>query len=131
MKKVIVVLALALPVSITFAQKEEESSSPKEKKEHSLNQEWQEAIKNAEEALRNIDIPEIDIDQIMADVRAAMPTKEQMESYKDEVADAVRELEKVDLSELEEAMRELRYELKDIFGDWDKDRHEDGPKKNE
>ncbi|NND33868.1 MAG: hypothetical protein HKN76_14860 [Saprospiraceae bacterium] len=85
-------------------------------KDNSLNKEWKEAIQEAEKALEDIQMPDIDIDKLMDEARQAMPTREEMESYKEVIAEAVRELKKIDLSELEDALDEIGTELENIFG---------------
>ena len=71
----------------------------------------EEISRNVEEGLREAKqaINEIDMDE----VRKSLPTKEEMESYKKEVRDAMRELEDLDLSPLEEFFKELS----EIFDD--------------
>jgi Tfp pilus assembly protein PilO len=110
MKKIIVLLSLALYVSGTYAQVEERKES------QTLNQEWKQAMEEVEDALKNIEMPDIDVDKIMDDVKRAMPTREEMDSYKEVISDAVKELKKIDLSELESALQDLQIELNDIFG---------------
>ncbi len=118
MKRILcTLLAVLLAAGITFAQKDKEPTQ----KEGTLNQEWQEVIKDVEETLRDIEIPEVNVDEIMEEVREAMPTRAEMDEYKEIVADAVGELKSIDLSELEDALHELRRELGDIFSDQDWD----------
>lgn len=103
-------IAFALSLSMTvFGQANEK------KEDRSLNKEWKEAMEEVETTLNNIEIPDIDVDRIMAEVREAMPTKEELTSYKEVIRDAMREVKKIDLSELEEALNELGHELENIF----------------
>jgi hypothetical protein len=103
-------LAFALTISLNvFSQADEK------KEERSLNKEWREAMEEVENTLEDIEIPEIDVDRIMAEVREAMPTREEMNSYKDVIRKAVNEVKKIDLSELEQALNELGRDLEDIF----------------
>ncbi len=71
----------------------------------------EEISRNVEEGLREAKeaINEIDMDE----VRKSLPTKEEMESYKKEIRDAMKELEDLDLSPLEEFFKELS----EIFDD--------------
>lgn len=117
-------LTILFAAGITFAQKEDKEPT---QREGSLNQELQEVIKDVERTLRDIEIPEVNVDEIMEEVREAMPTRAEMDEYKEIVADAVGELKNIDLSELEEALHELRIELGEIFSDheWnDRDRRQ-------
>jgi hypothetical protein len=103
-------LAFELTISLNvFSQADEK------KEERSLNKEWREAMEEVENTLEDIEIPEIDVDRIMAEVREAMPTREEMNSYKDVIRKAVNEVKKIDLSELEQALNELGRDLEDIF----------------
>ena len=45
-----------------------------------------------------------------------MPSKEEIEEYKDVVQEVIHEFKKIDLSELEIAIKNLNLELQDIFG---------------
>ncbi|MBK8505813.1 MAG: hypothetical protein IPL46_28610 [Saprospiraceae bacterium] len=103
-------LAFALSLSlIAFSQANEKEE------DRSLNNEWKEAMEEVESTLNDIEIPDIDVDHIMAEVRKAMPTRDEMNSYKEIIRKAVTEVKKIDLSELEEALNELGHELEDIF----------------
>ena len=122
-------ILIAATATFTFAQTEKKDNDHQQTDEKTINSEWQEAIRTAEEALRDIEIPDIDVDQIMRDVKEAMPSREEIEDYKEIVTDAVSELKEIDLSGLEEALSELRYELGEIFSDsdWeDRDREREG-----
>lgn len=100
-------------------------SQKDQKEDHrSINKEWKEAMQEVEEALQDIEIPDVDIDRIMEEVRDAMPTREEMDSYREIVSDAVREVKNIDFSELEEALNDLGRELENIF----QDRHYDKSK---
>jgi uncharacterized protein YpuA (DUF1002 family) len=110
MIRLTITLTFALFLSITgFGQANEN------KEDRSLNKEWKEAMEEVESTLENIEIPDIDIDRIMAEVRDAMPTREEMNSYKDIIREAVSEVKKIDFSELEEALNELGEELENIL----------------
>ncbi len=125
MLRLTLTLATVLILSVTgFSQ-------TTEKKETTVNKEWKEAMDEVEKTLEDIEIPEIDIDRIMDEVRASMPTREEMNSYKDVITDAVREIKKIDLSELERALEELGNELGEIFGDRHPEKEKDKSKKIE
>ena len=116
MQKLIITLTLMLSCMLVgFSQ------SDADKDQQSLNQEWKKAMREAEKALEDIELPDIDIDKLMEEARQAMPSREEMESYKEVIAEAVRELKKIDLSDLEDALHEIGKELEDIFGH-DRDR---------
>ncbi len=117
--------ALFVAAGMTFAQVEEKTTPKKDK---SINHEWQQAIDEAADALRNVEIPDIDVDEIMEDVKEAMPTREEIADYKEIVAEAVGELRNIDLSGLEEALAELRAELGDIFEDHNDERRKEKKK---
>ena len=101
----------AFLISLGFGQ------SGQKKEDRSLNREWKEAMEEVEETLDNIEIPDVDIDRIMDEVRQAMPTKEELSSYKEVVREAVQEVRKIDLTELENALDDLSRELEQIFRD--------------
>ena len=131
MKKILFTLSVILLTGgITFSQTEKKET-PKKETDRSINHDWQEAIKDAEEALRNIEIPDIDVDQIMEEVKDAMPTREEIEDYKHIVAEAMGELKNIDLTGLEEALEELRKELGDIFSDNPEENNGDKKDKDE
>lgn len=92
------------------------------KREIDLDRELKEVMKEVEEALDEIEIAEVDVDRIMDEVRESMPTKTEMNDYKEIVRDAVRELKNIDLSELKRTMEEVGRELEDLFQDhhWEK-----------
>lgn len=104
------------------------SQADQKKEDKSLNREWKEAMAEVEETLDNIEIPDVDVDRIMDEVREAMPTKEELSSYKDVVREAVQEIKKIDLTELENALDELGRELEDIFRDHRPDKNKDKSK---
>jgi Fe-S cluster assembly scaffold protein SufB len=107
------------------------SQTTEKKETTSVNKEWKEAMGEVEKTLEELEIPEIDIDRIMDEVRESMPTREELNSYKDEITDAVREIKKIDLSELERALEELGDELSEIFGDRHPEKEKDKVKKIE
>lgn len=107
------------------------SQTTEKKESSSANKEWKEAMEEVEKTLEDIEIPEIDIDRIMDEVRASMPTREELNSYKDVISDAVREIKKIDLSELERALEELGDELGDIFSDRHPEKEKDKSKRIE
>ncbi len=107
------------------------SQTTEKKESSSANKEWKEAMEEVEKTLEDIEIPEIDIDRIMDEVRASMPTREELNSYKDEITDAVREIKKIDLSELERALEELGEELGEIFSERYPEKEKDKSKKIE
>ncbi|MCB0688501.1 MAG: hypothetical protein KDC53_18305 [Saprospiraceae bacterium] len=124
MKRLYFTLTLLLSFSMmAFSQTEPEKQEP------SLNKEWKEAMEEVENSLKDIKIPEVDVDRIMDEVREAMPTREEMESYKEIVADAVGELKNIDFSELERAMNNLGKELENLFKDHQKKENNDPGKK--
>lgn len=126
MLRLILTLTTVLILSVAgFSQTTEKKDSS------SANKEWKEAMDEVEKTLEDIEIPEIDIDRIMDEVRASMPTREELNSYKDVISDAVREIKKIDLSELERALEELGDELGEIFSDRHPEKEKDKRKKIE
>ncbi|MCB0666194.1 MAG: hypothetical protein KDC80_10245 [Saprospiraceae bacterium] len=116
MIRVIYVLTLTmLSLGIGYSQNDS-------KRETDLNRELKEVMKEVEEALDEIEIAEVDVDRIMDQVRESMPTKTEMNDYREIVRDAVRELKNIDLSELKRTMEEVGRELEDLFQDehWEK-----------
>ena len=116
MIRVIYVLTLTmLSLGIVYSQNDS-------KRETDLNRELKEVMKEVEEALDEIEIAEVDVDRIMDQVRESMPTKSEMNDYREIVRDAVRELKNIDLSELKRTMEEVGRELEDLFQDehWEK-----------
>lgn len=92
-------------------------TTTKEEEPESFNREWKMAMEEVARALEEIEIPEVDVDQIMEDVKKSLPTREELDSYKAEITDAVREIQKIDLSEMERVLDELAKELDQIFDD--------------
>jgi GTP1/Obg family GTP-binding protein len=93
------------------------TQTTKEEEPESFNQEWKMAMEEVSRTLREVEIPQVDVDQIMDEVRKSMPTREELDSYKAEIADAVREIQKIDLSEMERMLDELAKELDQLFSD--------------
>lgn len=90
------------------------AQSNEENKNIPLNREWKDAMKEVEKALEEIEIPDLDLDQIMVEVRQAMPTQEELKAYQEIVQDAMRELQQIDFTELEKTLEAVGRELKDI-----------------
>ncbi len=133
MKKLVAVICLVGCLgSITFAQAEEKKGKKdRHQTEISIDREVKEAMKAVEEALANIEIPDIDIDAIMEEVEEAMPTHEELESYRDVIVDAMEDLQDIDLSPIEEALEELAEMFEDIEIDIKHDRDKDRKKDEE
>ena len=112
-----ILLLLALLCSSTFLIAQQDNK----------NQEWEkeleEAMEKVSEAIKNIEIPQIDMDSVMADIdfdaimedaKANMPTQEEMEMHRRKWTEAMAELEEVDMTRFEEAMKRMEAELKEI-----------------
>jgi hypothetical protein len=93
------------------------TQTTKEEEPESFSQEWKKAMEEVARTLSEIEIPDVDVDQIMDEVKQSLPDREELDAYKAEIADAVRELKKIDLSEMERALDELAKELDQIFND--------------
>ncbi len=105
------ILIVGLSSSIAMAQ-----TAEPEKDTATISMEWEQALDEMELTLEKIEIPRIDVDSLVEEVRKVMPSKEEIEEYKDVVQEVIHEFKKIDLSELEIAIKNLNLELQDIFG---------------
>ena len=118
MKKIFpILIALFCISSVSFAQTQESD----------INQSVKEALEEVNKAIEKIEIPEIDVEKIIEEVEAALPTKEQMEDIKEGVQSAIKEIEKIDLSGIEAVLRDLE----DIFSDFEIDIRKDKDSKKD
>ena len=88
-------------ISFGFAQQE-----PAKEKKH-IQKDWEEAMEEMHRALDKIEIPEIDLDSIMNIVEETMPSRKQMDSLKEVMEDTLEEIEKIDMSFLDEIFKNL------------------------
>ncbi len=99
------ILSLLMGMSLIHAQSTD--SSP----DRNINDEIQSALEEVERSLDNIEIADIDLQGIMDQVKASLPTKEEMVKHQEVVRDAlhdvVKEIKKIDFTELERALQDI------------------------
>ena len=109
MKKLLF-LFLLLPACsmVSFAQSE--TKTDKKEIEKSID----EALREAAEAIRSIEIPDIDFKEIAKQIENAIPSKEEMQEIKESVEIAIETVEQLDLSFIDEILREVEEAMEDI-----------------
>lgn len=73
-----------------------------------------EALKDLRISLNEIEFPKIDFSELAIEMKAALPTKVEMETIKDEMQSCINEIKKTDLSEMQEALNGMSHTLKDL-----------------
>jgi hypothetical protein len=73
-----------------------------------------EALKDLRISLNEIEFPEIEFSELEIEMKAALPAKEDMETIKDEMQSCINEIKKIDLSGMQEALKEMTDTLKDL-----------------
>lgn len=113
MKILLTLCALLLASSSNvFAQQEEPTRSQWEK-------EMKEAIEKVTETLGNLEFPQIDMESLIIDIQAEMPTKEEMNLHKEKLSEAIKKLKEIDLNHIEQYVEDLEEELEGIIEDHD------------
>jgi len=99
------VLSFIIGTSIVHAQ------SNDTRQDKNANNEIQRALEEVERSLDSIEIPDIDLQGIMDQVKASLPTSEEMAKHQEVVRDAlkdvVKEIKKLDFTELENALKDI------------------------
>ncbi len=81
-------------------------------------------MEEVEEALNSIEIPAVNVDEILNEVKRHMPSREEVAAYKEVVRDALREVRKIDLTHVERALERISEVLSDIREEHRRERQE-------
>jgi len=76
--------------------------------EEKIEQELKEGLSEVKESLKQLEIPEMDLEKIVQEIEKVMPSQEQLTSAKAIMIDAVEEIEKIDLEPLMGVLQDLK-----------------------
>ncbi|MDH3649061.1 MAG: hypothetical protein OEQ53_05220 [Saprospiraceae bacterium] len=107
MYRIIMGLFFVLALGLVASAQSKELEKKEDQKEKILDADWKEAMKDVEHAIENLQIPDLEVEKIIHELEEVMPTKVEWDHLKTGLKETVKELKKIDLSEIEEALKEL------------------------
>jgi len=102
MKKYLLLICLVFAMSPFLIAQQEDTQEEK------IEQELKEGLSEVKESLKQLEIPEMDLEKIVQEIEKVMPSQEQLTSAKAIMIDAVEEIEKIDLEPLMGVLQDLK-----------------------
>ena len=111
MKKIILSLStFFLLATLSFSQ----AQTQRERIPRDIEKTVDESLESVRNILKNIEIPEIDIEEITREIERAIPTQKEMDSILQSVEESIKIVEDLDLSFIDDIMRDVEGILSDL-----------------